>query len=48
MELSYIGIPIILEKLVGYFLEKEDKLKIQGIFRKSGFISELNILVEHL
>ena len=48
MELSYIGIPIILEKLVGYFLEKEDKLKIQGIFRKSGNISEINILVEHL
>ena len=48
MELSYIGIPIVLEKLIRYFLEKEDRLKIQGIFRKSGYTSEINILVEHL
>ena len=36
---------LVLEKLIGYFLEKEDRLKIQGIFRKSGDISEINILV---
>jgi len=31
-----------------YFIENEEKLKIQGIFRKAGFISEQNILLEHI
>ena len=40
MELNSEGIPLVLGKLIEYFVEKEDRLKVHGIFRKSGFISD--------
>lgn len=48
MEKSRFGIPIVLIKLVDKFKNNQDRLKVHGLFRKSGFKSELMKIEDEL